>query len=1345
MLLHITVLFLCYVATLQKEIPPCQYELCLEVNSSASGEGSFSEALWKAHSHGQSVEIKLGLGKFNLSMNDLLTFSDWTKFALSGQGMTETMVTCDRGGIGLVFQNSSQITLRNLSILTCGRILNTTSIIETDSNTTFLQSKSAIYFNSCSNITLEGVQIQKSNGMGMTMYNTGGTNLFLSNEFINNRIQPNDSTLGGGGVVIETSHCAPGDHACTDDYSKLVTSDSSYIFEECQFISNVATSHYLPPPSEHPHAKTHMAMGKGGGLSVSFKGRAYRNKLIINNSCTFRTNKAEWGGALYLAFGDTSLNNSVFINSSYFMLNGLNNDDNVKVGGALRIEIISYPPDQLVGYGKYNSTVTGNSITIEKTIFSSNFATWGGAMSFVSTRDLPGQISPNGLLIKECRFIQNTACRLATAVDITPWKPDIIDSKESFLQPVFEDCTFNSNKIQFVNITSYPVGLGALYINNIPTVFKGDNLFVDNIDTALVVSGTYVSVLDSSMMNFTGNQGRRGGALAFIGQSWLIAHENTRFIFNGNLVGTYGLGGAIYSVHFGEHDLQYEQNCFFQYYRFNISPLKWNATFIFHNNSADNQLNSIYMTSSLPCMWNNQEAFCEDATWIFDKKEGRNCRNEITTGPSKINVTEIELRVVPGWSQALGIKTFNDYGALVPPVLTACPRKDSFENDDTISVDKSDNYISDDGIVLYGKENKTGSLLLMTLDPRVVASEITVIVQECPPGFVSVLCQNKLLSGMTCNCVCMDIAGISCNNETRIAVLDRFYCMTPVSKKNKTNLVIGKCPYRTHEYQVTLGNLTVSELEEKVCGPYNRTGFLCSKCQPGYGVAINSYDYKCVFCKGHVKYSWALYLLFELGPITIVCFVIVLFGVSVASPSLNAFVFFSQIVSVPYYYNPFSWVYGIDYVSDILLYPVITIYGVWNLDILQYLFPKFCLSEQLSTLHVFIFDYVKALYPMLLIGLCYICIKLYDRNYRITHLMWKPFRYCRRMVYGNYKPSTSIIDAFTTLLILSYCKFLYVSYPLVSLISIHKVSQDTILPLKYRYYFDPREVLHHSFANITIFILGIIVMVVFIGLPPIFLTLYPFRVIQWCIEKLNVRVQIALRTFADTFLGSFRDGTNGERDCRWFAGIYMIFRIVIFIVNVMTDNWMVQYFVLQIICTLGIFVFALVRPYKSEFYNNLDVSFFTLLAILNSLSSFNCQNGHDVQLVIFYVNYILFFLPILYLIVLMAYYITKRRNCFKLGYDSTMYVDEETSDSRSTLNNTKNSNHSEEELPDRLIHPNSYTSLNAVSGMVSSHSSKKAKLGASGGKGREVETEQSHLLRNGKGSSAKKWRWHTQP
>ena len=88
---------------------------------------------------------------------------------------------------------------------------------------------------------------------------------------------------------------------------------------------------------------------------------------------------------------------------------------------------------------------------------------------------------------------------------------------------------------------------------------------------------------------------------------------------------------------------------------------------------------------------------------------------------------------------------------------------------------------------------------------------------------------------------------------------------------------------------------------------------------------------------------------------------------------------------------------------------------------------------------------------------------------------------------------------------------------------------------------------------------------------------------------------LALHAFADTFNGYYKNGTEGTRDYRYFAGLYLTFRIVLLLTLlavIIPYYWML----LMICCAVMSLLFAILRPYKNNWINVWDSVVFALLA-----------------------------------------------------------------------------------------------------------------------------------------------------
>ena len=126
----------------------------------------------------------------------------------------------------------------------------------------------------------------------------------------------------------------------------------------------------------------------------------------------------------------------------------------------------------------------------------------------------------------------------------------------------------------------------------------------------------------------------------------------------------------------------------------------------------------------------------------------------------------------------------------------------------------------------------------------------------------------------------------------------------------------------------------------------------------------------------------------------------------------------------------------------------------------------------------------------------YSFIKLHDHNFKAIVWLWTPFH--RHFVHFRRKwdSKASIINAFTTFLLLSFSKILFVSFTLLHSISIydnHHGNSRCVL------YYDP-TVECYTLEYSILSALTVCVLVILIICPTILLILYPTRLFRKCIS-----------------------------------------------------------------------------------------------------------------------------------------------------------------------------------------------------------------------------------------------------
>ena len=469
----------------------------------------------------------------------------------------------------------------------------------------------------------------------------------------------------------------------------------------------------------------------------------------------------------------------------------------------------------------------------------------------------------------------------------------------------------------------------------------------------------------------------------------------------------------------------------------------------------------------------------------------------------------------------------------------------------------------------------------------------------CPPWFIP---DNRSSTG----CSCSEYEAVKCGSD--FPLLRFGYCMTYNNSTSKTT-EYGPCPCiaqynnTTNVERVWYIQLpsNVSLLNEFMCGPLNREGELCGKCKNGYGIALYSYTLECSKCWGH-GYGWVLCFFLELFPITVMYLLVVIFHIRATSSPLSALVFMSQIVvytirlNVPLHMYIENEVTGFPYVT---LQVLLVLCGIWSLDFFRSVIPPFCVSSNIKAVHALALEYLVAFYPIFLILITYVCIKLHDNNFRPVVWIWRPFH--RHFVHfrRRWDSKASIINAFTTFLLLSFSKLLFVSFTLLHYIEIHILTNKRNCVL----YYDPTVECHTQESTIYAAI-AVCVLIIFIICPTIILLLYPTRMFRSCVSCCGFRSWHALHMFVESFQGQYKDGTNGARDFRMVSASFLILRILMLALFLNHHRLPSNTSELQGVLFVCASCFhAIARPYKLSFMNNVDIVILFVIEILTLATS----------------------------------------------------------------------------------------------------------------------------------------------
>ena len=130
------------------------------------------------------------------------------------------------------------------------------------------------------------------------------------------------------------------------------------------------------------------------------------------------------------------------------------------------------------------------------------------------------------------------------------------------------------------------------------------------------------------------------------------------------------------------------------------------------------------------------------------------------------------------------------------------------------------------------------------------------------------------------------------------------------------------------------------------------------------------------------------------------------------------------------------------------------------------------------------------------------------------------------------------------------------------------------------------------------------------------------RCLSYCTR---IRCQF-LHTFADAFQGWYKNGNSGTHNCRYFAGLYLLFRIVL-LVAFITPMSYIQLILVPFPVVVSL-LFAYFRPYKNMFFNMVDGLAFVLLYLALYLIIFVIRLVHlPIQIL-----FVILLIPFLYFI-----------------------------------------------------------------------------------------------------------------
>ena len=1125
-----------------------------------------------------SVEIIFG-SDYHLSENYTLIDLDNVLFgSLDSYTFTISCTHDDHVmNTGFTFIAVRNLTIQNLKIIGCGKVHNSTSLLNFRE---FLMFYSSVFIQNSTNITLKNVNISDSYGTGLSIIDTNGTVEITGSIFSNNAVDTNRNHSGGGGIYVEFTECTPGVIYCNPAENQF-NKYSLYYIENCLFEYNIAR-HSGSDPDYSNDIGTYIVIGYGGGMLMYFFGQASFNTLYITSS-NFSSNQANQGGGLSVSSRQNASHNQVYVTECLFH----NNVAFSFQGGGASIGFIDYQPDEKTMF---------NHFTIHSCRFVQNEAPngAGGGLSWYGSEPIE---PTNSFVVNNSTFFGNKA-QVGFAMQVNDLFHLITNGRN--LPLIVKDCNFTHNGVMdseyLPSEFSSQTGVGTVSASGVGIRFQGHTMFVSNYQTALVVDRQQVEFYKDSATDFEDNHGLHGGGILLMGGAWIKANPNSTVTFFGNTAVING--AAICAQLMTPFDFILSHSCFFRYSEENVAIDKWNTSFRFFNDKTGSiKIETIFITTLHPCqnfyspeLVTNEKPFC-----FCEDYQCKSCLNNtadfFATSPAMFcNLSNETFHVIPGKVENMNICVRDELNNSVDGTqFTAdCIETNIYNR----NFDEFPNVlpayrVTQGQIQIVGKPGTICQLQLQTITDFQITRIFNVSLLNCPPGL--------FFNNASVQCECLTThrnhnpAVRSCDHFQ--AYINPLYWIGYELDNNTSDLLMARCPlgycYKGASSDILLPSDVVDKdtLDHLVCNPSHRTGRLCSQCVEGYSVAINSPTFTCEECKNDYKLGILYLFLSYFIPVSILFYIIMAYDIKMTTGTIGAFLFFSQIVGSHYHSH---LMYSININKPLTLDTsniLYALYSISNLVFFNHDVFSFCLFKGAGTADMKAFELLLSFYPVLLI---------------IVYFLMRKYCHCysRFGCLNRWRFSHNAINH-------GVCGFLILCFVRITLLTFSLLIPEDILyanETKYKtvVYLQRDMEYFKDFPHTLYAASSLLILVIIIAIPTLILLLHPIMikivsVFGWGDSRVVLLINACLfvnklKPIIDSFLGDYKD------NFRYFAGLQMfLYKIVFFFIMVVTTP---EVTLTLLLLTIFMMVITLIHILVMPFKRYVDNAVYSMIYVL---------------------------------------------------------------------------------------------------------------------------------------------------
>ena len=1081
----------------------------------------------------------------------------------------------------------------------------------------------------CTNVCISNVTIESSNGTGLTLYNTVGTVTMQYCTFNNNGVSLDKSSVGGGGLQIQFTYCTPGDSSC-NKISPYYSSNARYNIIFNVFTGNIAHS------TGGTLNNDNILLGRGGAILIALEGHSFNNIFNLL-STTITKGRAQAGGGIYLALHNIAQNNHININKCH-----ITDTMATKDGGAMYIKlgdsiatvirnniyllqnIIEHNKAMVKGGGVFLSIdsevfISKNNITFRDSSFSNNRAQGGAALYLYSLIDNSMVLY---LQISNMKFFNNIASFLSCPGTICIYKLQVIFSGSVIL---------TSNHVSAIKLYN-----GTLVLDNNSHCIFESNIGDEGGAIALYNCSTIV-LHNNTNLTFNDNSANIGGAIysgecslpmCFIQPHVIPEAWNVQLHFHYNTAHKYGNAMYIGSNVVSCWPPNVDCSSLSENVEIISKTFCWNTTWHYSPGNCYSNVDTsiVHYTSSVPVYY------------VYPGDELK-LKLEFYDGQMKLSDFNETLNICihgpASFNDAANIESDFYYSGSECSIYTyyydQCPELKPVQNCSTLTQDES--------LSLYFAPNNNEDKCInsdtpnisLTINPVQCSSSgnVSVRFKICPFGFDGPLCLNDNHTYPSCEydssitsyyhsqcfvieenshirCpgneskdiltpyIYRDFYGKECKQATLCGIgstitTEEGYCLSQYD--NGTNIGIGMCPsgyaniWFTAVFSDLISPAAAYERNQQFCiNSYVFDGAddtrLCGSCPPGTAVPITGngilHCIKCASSEDDGLFLWYYILPLQFLPLTIMIVLIIVLDIKLVGGHITGYILYCQMLSLPFpqllstVVVPFTSMWNINFISLCITGVFVIIY-----------FCSICITHTMRALGAISFWYVVAFYPLVLLLLLYVWIIMYERGWRMVVCITRPVHRLLARFWLKFDIHPSLIDSVAGIYILCFTQLAVTSLKILHFTWWESLTSDEY-GLAFYYdgtldYFKGRHALAGSFA--------IIVLIIFVILPMVYLLLYPFKYFQRFLDVCKLRRQFT-DAVVDSLTGSFKNGSDNTYDYRFFAGLYLLLRIIIICLFYIpyTEKQYIMYALCGVVVVHGAAV-TIFRPFRKNLHN----------------------------------------------------------------------------------------------------------------------------------------------------------------